>query len=644
MKKLLALIVLLCSIQVALATTYHATTNGNDTTGNGTTNPYRSLYKCSTVALEVGDSIILGTGTFYNTRACFISTGVSVRGAGQTLTIINCSNNSSNIVFESATVINGNQSISNLKLDGNNIGYGGIYSRNRHSVTIKNCYIQNFTTFGIYIANPGTDLIPLVSGCVIKYNTLINCSRYYAPGSGGALWVTGQRNISIRRNLVYNPFVTGDSTGFAFKCSSLQNALIDSNSFKIIGHNDQVKWAFAIESNNNLGGVEFAADTVQGTFDIAGRNSLKQTYTFSVSVHNCIIGYPTLTTYQQQGILLEANVSISDVYIYNNYIQNLCYAFRLTPQYANSITQRIYVHNNLFRGIGQVGVNNGYAVYSVGSMPSAIVRDIYFDNNTIIAAEIANTQVTAFSLPTNCTVKNFRIRNNIIVGFENSPIMTYGGYLLGTIDSLYVQSNVFYQNGNTNDAKWWGEIPTNIISDNNVKANPLLVGNGSYSIQSGSPARNTGQDIGLTTDLVGRAIPQETIQDRGAYEYYFYTPWIIGTVTIDAPINITDHTILINATAALDGGGTISERGICYGVSANPTILGTKVTLGSGLGSFQYLFSYLGKRSTWHYRAYVTNEAGTAYSSDLSVTTDSSSSKLYNKGKIIMYKGKALTY
>lgn len=70
------------------------------------------------------------------------------------------------------------------------------------------------------------------------------------------------------------------------------------------------------------------------------------------------------------------------------------------------------------------------------------------------------------------------------------------------------------------------------------------------------------------------------------------------------------------------GGCDVTERGFVWSASENPTVSDTKVTSGSGNGSFTGNMIGLSSASTYHTRAYAVNQKGTAYGSDASVTTD----------------------
>ena len=73
-----------------------------------------------------------------------------------------------------------------------------------------------------------------------------------------------------------------------------------------------------------------------------------------------------------------------------------------------------------------------------------------------------------------------------------------------------------------------------------------------------------------------------------------------------------------------DGGGAISAKGICWGITANPKIsLPNFRTLeGAGTGTFSSRITGLTAGSNYHVRAYATNAAGTAYGLDIPFTTN----------------------
>ncbi|MGH7196108.1 MAG: DUF1566 domain-containing protein, partial [Candidatus Saccharimonadales bacterium] len=72
-----------------------------------------------------------------------------------------------------------------------------------------------------------------------------------------------------------------------------------------------------------------------------------------------------------------------------------------------------------------------------------------------------------------------------------------------------------------------------------------------------------------------------------------------------------------------DGGDTVTQRGIVYSTSQNPTTANSKVTSGSGTGSFTANMTGLAQSTTYYVRAYAINGAGTSYGNQVSFTTTS---------------------
>ena len=92
------------------------------------------------------------------------------------------------------------------------------------------------------------------------------------------------------------------------------------------------------------------------------------------------------------------------------------------------------------------------------------------------------------------------------------------------------------------------------------------------------------------------------------------TPVSLPVVTTgDAQLFTETQTATCDGNVTDDGGGKVTERGICY-VQGNavPDINNTHVASGTGTGLFYCSLTGI-SNGTWSYRAYATNEAGTAY-------------------------------
>ena len=95
----------------------------------------------------------------------------------------------------------------------------------------------------------------------------------------------------------------------------------------------------------------------------------------------------------------------------------------------------------------------------------------------------------------------------------------------------------------------------------------------------------------------------------------------IPTITLSCATSITLTSATSGGNISNDGGSSITERGVCWSTSQNPTILNSKTTNGTGTGSFIAPISGLTANTTYYLRAYATNNVGTAYSAQCSFTT-----------------------
>jgi len=92
-------------------------------------------------------------------------------------------------------------------------------------------------------------------------------------------------------------------------------------------------------------------------------------------------------------------------------------------------------------------------------------------------------------------------------------------------------------------------------------------------------------------------------------------------VTTGTTTGITSTTSTCAGNITSDGGALVTSKGICYGAAVNPDITGTKVVSTSTTAAFTADLTGLTFGSTYHYRAYATNSAGTSYGADSSFTT-----------------------
>ena len=105
-------------------------------------------------------------------------------------------------------------------------------------------------------------------------------------------------------------------------------------------------------------------------------------------------------------------------------------------------------------------------------------------------------------------------------------------------------------------------------------------------------------------------------------ELSFTTTAAISTLTTTAATTITSNSASSGGDISLDGGATVTARGVCWNTTGTPTIADSTTTDGSGAGSFTSTLTGLNPVTTYYVRAYATNSAGTAYGNEFFFTTE----------------------
>ena len=139
-------------------------------------------------------------------------------------------------------------------------------------------------------------------------------------------------------------------------------------------------------------------------------------------------------------------------------------------------------------------------------------------------------------------------------------------------------------------------------------------GTGSYTVNM----------TGLTANTIYyvRAYAKNSAGTSYGSERSFTTASNLPTVTTSTPSNITSSSAKVGGNVTSQGASAVTERGVCWSTSANPTISGSHQAASSGgTGSFTVNISDLAFGTTYHVRAYAKNSFGTSYGSDVTFTT-----------------------
>ncbi len=526
MKKLLLSIIPLYTTVCVFATTYYVSPSGNDATGTGTqSKPWKTLFKATSMVINPGDLIQLVKGTFLETQQSTLALGVSVEGVDSSNTILRNTNKSAYtemIAMHSPEGTNGNQHISNLQFDGQNLSSSwGIYVAGRSNVSVYNCSFKNFldraVTFAGRIDNNGGAPAIYSTGNSFYNNRVFNCSNFGAYGgsfASGSLQIGGQKTMSIRNNIMVENARLIGKQGYPIKYNNdgyLSGITFSNNQFtRGKGAPYDADWCFGVELWNAWGGIEFA-NNVFYNCGIDLDHTWKNGYAYGAWVHHNSFTYasiggnvnqvPVTIEFSTDGAIVEYDTAINC----NRFVS-------FTPRLGDSI-KNISIQKNLATNIG-AGYFGGDFVHmftSGGGMKGLKVDSVNISNNTLIADTSGNYPVGfGIQLPSTNggSLNHINIVNNIMTGLTNATIYhdASGGSYNVPIQNLTVQYNDFYgsviYNNNTDKFApvFAGLNPgLNYSYSNNLNITPAYGPN--YTLPAGSPligAGLNGTDIGYT--------------------------------------------------------------------------------------------------------------------------------------------------
>lgn len=181
--------------------------------------------------------------------------------------------------------------------------------------------------------------------------------------------------------------------------------------------------------------------------------------------------------------------------------------------------------------------------------------------------------------------------------------------------------NVTADGGSTTD--WEQGFVWSVKATN---ADPVRGGSGVSEIVTSTTA-STGAYTGSITALAGgtlytyKAFAKNTKgTSYGAATDFTTTAAAAPTVTTQAVTDITSTTATGNGNVTADGGAAITERGVCWNTSTNPTTANSKATAAGTTGAFTASITGLTSSTLYYVRAYGINSVGTSYGTNVEFT------------------------
>lgn len=200
----------------------------------------------------------------------------------------------------------------------------------------------------------------------------------------------------------------------------------------------------------------------------------------------------------------------------------------------------------------------------------------------------------------------------------NEPIPSEGTVSEITTNSAKYEGNILSDGGSAiiERGVCWSLYEEPSITDNFVMAG---TGIGEYTCQITNLQPKK-------TYYVRAYAKNQAGKERYGSEFVFETEAVekpeVATVGIS---NITENSATIQGNVTSDGGGTITERGVCWSATnTSPTTENNHIANGNELG--QYFVTIIGLESatTYYVNTYAKNSAGTSYGNVTTFTTSTS--------------------
>jgi hypothetical protein len=200
-----------------------------------------------------------------------------------------------------------------------------------------------------------------------------------------------------------------------------------------------------------------------------------------------------------------------------------------------------------------------------------------------------------------------------ITTLANLPTLTTASVTSVTQSSAASGGNVTSDGGIsvTERGVCWNTSGTPTIANSKVINGAGL---GSYSSSLVGLSPNTTYYVrAYATNAIGTAYGNQQI---------FTTIGSLPTVITNSVTSISQTSAIGNGNVTASGGSTITERGVCWSTSVNPTTANSRLAIGSGLGSFSGSMTSLSPNTTYYVRAYAINSIGTAYGNQINFSTE----------------------
>ena len=107
--------------------------------------------------------------------------------------------------------------------------------------------------------------------------------------------------------------------------------------------------------------------------------------------------------------------------------------------------------------------------------------------------------------------------------------------------------------------------------------------------------------------------------------------------------SVSSDTAICGGVVASSGGLNITQKGVCWSTSTNPTVINNKTTDGTGIGSFSSNISGLNPATNYYVRAYAITSSGTSYGNQITFTTLAALSTIFTNSISLISQTSAIS-
>lgn len=437
------------------------------------------------------------------------------------------------------------------------------------------------------------------------------------------------------------------------KALDIQFAGIDVSTISLSGGTDFINFD-GTSASGNVGKI--SGVTVTGTGNANGYINITSSYRFRLH-------HLKLTTTSHRDIYVEGSYGLIDhIQVIksdgSNAVQVLGGGSTPTGRWLSTIdwgsSNWVFIEDSTFTstdcntGLGWIDGFNGSKIvfrHNTATNQQGYVHGYDTASESALATELSNNLFQMHAVP--CPIDRFYFHRGGAGYFWNNVMdltESYNQYAPRMLVLAYFRSDISQQGSLCNGS---GPLDGNTGSPPGYPCwQQTGMGGGATGGRDSAPIyeyNNSG-----TGNYAGRTIvgveSDHIVEDR---DYFLNTPMpgftpyayphpLQGsssspTVTTTAATSIGTTTASSGGNVTSDGGDAVTVRGVCYGLSANPTTPCTSD--GTGAGSYSSSLTGLSPATTYHYRAVAINGVGTSYGSDLTFTTSGTAQPINLTGK-----------